>query len=144
MEYAELQEKAKKLGLPYHRISKEDLEKSIADAEDKKTTKEDAPKENKKDEDASKENDEIKEPAHKEKDDSPEEKEDEVKEPKPNKAIVYKDSLAHIVRTFSPEDHGKDFISLANSFAEKKKLSVIFKHVEAPVVCKNCGAAMTE
>lgn len=136
LEYSELQEKAKELGLPFHRVAKEDLIKSLQEFEAANPNSSEA----------------IDPPDDDEVDDAPNDdatpKDEEVKKesaktPKVNTVFVH-DEAHHVVRTFSDEVHGKDFKDLAHQFATKNGLTYEAKYVAPARICKNCGARMEE
>lgn len=113
MEYKELQQLAKNLGLPYHGISKEDLAKSIDEAEGNGISEVTKAKEATL-------------------------KKSNEKSPKieANTAIVL--DGAHEVRRYELVSHGEDFEKLATEFAGDR-YTVKLEKVDAGVVCPKCG-----
>lgn len=142
MEYKELQEVAKGKGLPYHRISQEDLLASLQETDEKDLdevsqteTSEDKLPEDEKDEssDNDSQNDEVVDDGL------------DSEDITPNTAIVYNQSLAHTIRIYSKKDHGDNFEALAKQFvSQHKQYSIELKFVKEPVYCKNCGAQIIE
>ena len=135
MKYKELQAKAKELGLKYVGVSEDELKKSIKEASPK-----------------------VVKPKLKKmetKDYSPEEKlpttEEEVKantdtskEDKSSEenrdAVVYNGK--HKVRTYTLEQHGKDYVKLAKQYIshpEREDYKVELERVENRIKCPHCG-----
>lgn len=110
-EMQELKEKAKKYGLKFVGVKKEDLIKQIAEVESKKAVSE---------ENSSEEKPEV-----------------ENKEPI-NAAIIY--SGKNELRRYTKEDHGKNFAKLAEQFVEKNpEYTVEYVNVAPAVICPHCG-----
>jgi hypothetical protein len=112
MNYKDLQEKAKELGLPYVGVSRKELEDAIAQAAAGDSTKTDTTKDTKDTTDTD------------EKADGPEKKDDEesTKEVEHSVAVVLSGNTE--VRRYTAEDHGENFQELASEFASKKNLTV--------------------
>lgn len=117
MEYKELQNQAKELGLSYVGVSAEDLEKSIREANEKTEPLASIPHEGKR--------------AKKTKEKS------KVSKSGFNTAVVLDGTRE--VRRYDASEHGDDFVELANEFAGKRKYEVKLENVEAGIVCPKCG-----
>lgn len=113
-EYKDLQEKAKKLGLPYVGVSTENLKKSIEEAESTTGNPPEGPQD-------------------------PED-EDQKEDPKEaNVAIVY--NGRHEVRRYSLAIHGENFAELAESFVsspDRSDYEIKLRKLEEGVVCPSC------
>ena len=118
--YRELTKKAKELGLKYIGVSEENLIKAIAEAENTKaspativvTAKEGASVES---------SDKVK----------------EFKVEDYNTAIVM-DGRKEI-RRYTVENHGEDFKSMADDFADKRGYVVTLKDEKPALICPHCG-----
>jgi hypothetical protein len=112
MTYAELQKKAASLGLQAVGVPKKDLIAAISAAEAGEETGE-----------------------------NPTPEAQAPEKPKPSKkfntAIVFNDS--NEVRRYSLDQHGKDFLKLANQYADKRKYRVEAVEASAGIVCPGCG-----
>lgn len=66
-------------------------------------------------------------------------------EPEKTKSTVVKANIAIVrdgtkeVRRYTVNDHGEDFIDLAEVFAGKRKFTVELKYVDFENKCPNCG-----
>src|SRR5688572_14854635 len=128
MEYKELQNQAKELGLPYNKVSTEELTRSIKEAREKQTSQSGD---------------------HKQKTETPEEKafkkekdqaKSKEKASEANTAIVLDGN--HEVRQYELGVHGKDFEKLAHEFATKRGYTVKVDNLAAGVHCPNCGTKL--
>ncbi len=119
MNYKELQQRAKELGLPYVGVSKENLEKSIKEKETSSDVVAD---------------DEM---AKEEKTSHSEKATATAKEVSYNTAIVM--SGGREIRRYTLESHGEDFEKLAREFAGKFNYEVKMDFVVNGVKCPNCS-----
>ena len=115
MSYKDLQNKAKELGLKYIGVSTEDLKKAIAEKTGaSKLVKPELPK--------------IKE-------ETPLESKD-----KDADAVVYHGKRK--IRTYTLEQHGKDYVKLAKQYIshpEREEYRIEFETVETRLTCPHCG-----
>jgi hypothetical protein len=124
MNYRELQQTAKSLGLPYIGVPRSELESSIAQKQGS------IPQVNA-----------FKPEANNPIPMKPEPKENKPAEPEVakeyNTAIVF--DKAHEVRRYTKKSHGDNFIELAKQFAIKKGYMVDLKNVKPGIKCPHCG-----
>jgi hypothetical protein len=131
MNYRELQQTAKSLGLPYIGIPRNELESSIARKQGSSPSSVSA---------STLEAENIKPMAKaKSKDSKPAEpvvnKEGNTDDF--NTAIVYDNTRE--VRRYTKKSHGDSFAELANKFADKKDYKVELKNVKPGIKCPHCG-----
>lgn len=135
--YKDLQTKAKELGIPYIGISRAELETAIKSKEASSATvaPENVSLSNKPTEPgttvpvgATK-----KQPKNKQ----PKKDQDEVNDEQFNTAIVMNEK--NEVRRYSLDDHGSEFETLAQQFADKHAYTVVLKQVKPGITCPSCG-----
>ncbi len=122
MDYKQLQQKAKKLGLKYGGASKVDLERSIKEAEAKDAVVAVNP---------------PKAQPSKVLGDATSPVKASAQEEKANTAIVY--NANREVRRFTRLQHGEEFKTLAVGYAQRNNYEVKFKDVGKGIICPSCG-----
>jgi len=127
--YSDLQEKAKKLGIPYAGMSKKDLAKAIAEKENELGS-EVPVAEPPVSEESSHEPLPNKEPAQ-------EEQKDKDEAPLYNAALVFNGATE--VRRYTKKMHGESFSDLAEQFAEKHDYTVKRVQLKPGIKCPACG-----
>lgn len=113
MPLSKLQKEAKSLGLKYIAVPLEELEIAVAEAK------------------AGKGSDSV--------DSTPEVEPVEVSKEEFNTVIVLNKNNNEI-RRYTAEDHGKDFVKLAESFSGKDSdYTLVYKQVRPAILCPQCG-----